>query len=89
MITGEGWYIRGYSINKSRYGYTVKTNTDSVKMYIQFLCSSVKLISYSDWSVFMVVLAQDAIQAALKDYKIKNEGTDDGGTETSAKSTAP
>jgi len=37
----------------------------------------------------MVVLAQDAIQAALKDYKIKNEGTDDGGTETSAKSTAP
>jgi len=34
--------------------------------------------------VCVVVLAQDAIQAALKDYKSKNDGTDD-----EAKSTTP
>jgi len=36
----------------------------------------------------MAVLAQDAIQAALKDYKSKNDGADDGEAEASAKSSS-
>jgi len=46
------------------------------------------LVCKGDCFVLMAVLAQDAIQAALKDYKSKNDGADDGEVEASAKSTS-
>jgi len=51
---------------------------------ILFLFVFIVKILLREVAVLYAVLAQDAIQAALKDYKSKNEGTDEGQAQSSA-----
>ena len=65
-------------INGSMQGYVVLY--DTVQLVIVFNL----LYNYSKVTVLCPVLAQDAIQAALKDYKSKNDDADGGQAESSA-----
>jgi len=61
--------------------YRINNNDDdSDFVFVCIYCQN----TLREVAVLYAVLAQDAIQAALKDYKSKNEGTDEGQAQSSA-----